>query len=127
RDSVPQAGLSDHRLQRARRNDVIYVMKRDVDEANNPVDRTAVATMARRAVPVKHEPALLDDRDELAERALQLWQVIGSQTTAFPPGMLPRSAVLKKRQAHRSRTWRGTRRARSRERAGSASAPASSM
>jgi hypothetical protein len=72
-------------LQRTRGDVVIEIVKGNVDEANHPIDRAAVAAMAGRSMPMKHEAALLDDRDELAEGALQLWQVIGSQTAEFPP------------------------------------------
>jgi hypothetical protein len=63
--------LPDHRSQRSGRDFVGWIVECHVDKSNSSVDNATIAAMARGSVSVEHEAALLDDREELAESALQ--------------------------------------------------------
>jgi hypothetical protein len=88
-EGLGKAGLPDHRCQRSRGNLIIRIVKSDIDKVHTSIDDSAVTSMARGSVPVQHEAAPLDDRDEFAEGALQLWQAMGSQTAESLTEVLP--------------------------------------
>jgi len=61
--------LAYHRRKGAGRNFVFVAMAGDVDKIDLAVDYSSIPTMARRAVPMKHEAMLFNDRDEFAKGA----------------------------------------------------------
>ncbi len=120
-----QSGLANHRIQRTGRDLVVEIVSRHVNEAYIVVYNRAISAMTAGTLPMQHKAVLFNDRDEFAKGAFQAGQTTGSQTVESLSGFLPQSANQKKRQAHLRRTCRGTRRRRSRERAGSCSAATS--